>query len=306
MELQQLRFFVEIVKAGSLNKAAQRLNITQPALSRRIRALESEIGSELFVRHRTGMTPNTEGHRLLSYAEHILQEADAVRDRISNATHPVSGSVTVAAAPSAGQHYFAAIAEKMADTYPTIKVSFVEGQVYELLAGLEKGEVDIAFMIDPEPDADLVLTPLFSEPFYLIGARDTPHFPKRPVRTSDLGAYPLVTYPKLTGLRKIIDKAALKTRTTLDVRFSTTSHSTIKDFVRRGLGFALMSRSAIGHDVDDFCAARLSDLRLSRALVTLRRQVQSPAILTVIHVIKSHAKTLISRETFAGSKSLMS
>ncbi|MFL6253383.1 MAG: LysR family transcriptional regulator, partial [Pyrinomonadaceae bacterium] len=124
MELSQLRTFREVAEALSFTRAAQKLNMTQSAVSHQIKALERELGEPLFIRAKRGVRLSDAGQLALSYAERILEEADALRERISGDDHEPRGRVRAAAATQAFVHLFAHLFESFMRDHERIELSF--------------------------------------------------------------------------------------------------------------------------------------------------------------------------------------
>ena len=100
MNLQYLRYALEISRTGSISKAAENLSVAQPNLSRAVKELESQLGISIFERTRTGMTVTPEGERLLSTGERILREVDALETMFDGESIPRE-SLSVMTVPSA-------------------------------------------------------------------------------------------------------------------------------------------------------------------------------------------------------------
>src|SRR5687767_12483832 len=100
MELRQLRTFLVVAETGSLSRAAGRLRIAQPALSRQIRMLEEEVGTELFQRHARGMALSEAGEVLIAHARGALRELDQAKSDLSALAGQVSGKVAIGLLPS--------------------------------------------------------------------------------------------------------------------------------------------------------------------------------------------------------------
>src|SRR4030095_1484229 len=101
MELWQLRTFRMIAETLNFTRAGKELNLTQSALSRQIKAREKELGEPLFIRAKRGVRLSEAGRVALEHAERILDDATALRERVSGREHSPSGSVRVAAATQA-------------------------------------------------------------------------------------------------------------------------------------------------------------------------------------------------------------
>jgi LysR family nitrogen assimilation transcriptional regulator len=96
VELRTLRYFIAVLEAGSLSRAAGSLYVAQPALTAQIRKLEEDLGAQLFERSHAGMTPTPAGLQLYQDARRLLSDAAAVRERVRSLPQGPEGSVTVA------------------------------------------------------------------------------------------------------------------------------------------------------------------------------------------------------------------
>ncbi|WP_076865997.1 LysR family transcriptional regulator [Bradyrhizobium mercantei] len=304
MDFRQLRLFVEIARTGSLNQAARNLHISQPAVSRHMQALEQDIGVQLFERRKTGMLLTKEGQRLVSIAEDMLKRADSLRQQIATGDGTVAGDITIGAAPPVGYSFFGPVAQRAAEEHPRINLHFTEGHAYDLLAGLEKHEIDISLMIDPDPQKALELIPLYSEPAYLLGPPNDPAFKRKAIALSELKHFPLVLYPRLTAPRKAIDKAVLRTRSTLNIRYESNHPPTMVDFVRRRLAYAIVPATLLG-EKSSFSRMAIQNFEFVRSLVYLRSHPRTPEFMIALDMLKSETKLHVSRKRHEGLRLML-
>src|SRR2546421_12487636 len=124
MELSQLRTFREVAETLSFTRASERLNLTQSAVSHQIKALEVELGEPLFIRAKRGVKLSDAGKLALEYAERIIEEADALRERIGGDEHEPRGRVRAAAATPAFVHLFAGLFESFLREHEGIELRF--------------------------------------------------------------------------------------------------------------------------------------------------------------------------------------
>src|SRR5260370_11678357 len=124
MELWQLRTFRVVGETLNFTRAGKQLNLTQSAVSHQIKALETELGEPLFIRAKRGVKLSESGRVALEHAERILDEAEALRERVSGREHSTTGSVRVAAATQALVYLFAPFFEYFIRAYPRIQLSF--------------------------------------------------------------------------------------------------------------------------------------------------------------------------------------
>ena len=147
MELRDLHYFLSIVQAGTLTKAAQHLNITQPALSRNIKALEAELGVVLIDRHHTPITLTTDGIFLAKQAEKLLTLA---ADTVAGITHSheIVGTLNIGAGETPLFKPIVTIINTIQQAHPTVNINLVSGTAYELLAQLQQGTLDFLLALD--------------------------------------------------------------------------------------------------------------------------------------------------------------
>ena len=304
MELRQLRYFVEIAAAGSLREASARLHVAQPALTRHLRTLEGELGIELCVRHARGVRLTPAGTRFLDHATTILRQVGDIPSRISEDIDSPAGAAAIGASGAMGWLLFGAVAEKVATDFPRIALHMVEGGAYTLLAALDARRVDMAVMVNPGARAGFALEPLVTEPVYLIGRASDARIPAGSISVSGLEAFPLAAYERVSGPRKIFDHAAARSGTALKIAYELESLDVIKDFVRRGLAFALLPHSSIVQELKDrsFRAARLEEIGITRTLVMREGLAEGSVPEVVARIVRDEVAALISRGVFGSPK----
>lgn len=144
MELRQLRHFQEIVRTASFGRAADQLNITQPALSKSIRNLENSLGCQLLERHPSGVTPTEYGRVFLNYAALVTSELDRAVEELNALRGKGKGVVRVGAGATMMRYLLpTAVKRFMAQAGEASSVSCRQGLKDELLAALRRGDIDL-------------------------------------------------------------------------------------------------------------------------------------------------------------------
>lgn len=302
MELRQLRYFVGIAAAGSLREASARLHVAQPALTRHLRTLEQELGVELCARHARGIRLTPAGTRFLDHATTVLRRVDDIPSRISEEIDSPAGVAAVGGSGAMGRLLFGAIAERVAADFPRIALRLVEGGAYTLLAALDARRIDMAVMVNPDARAGFALERLVTEPVYLVGSVSDDRIAARSIGMSRLESFPLATFERVSGPRKIFDHAAARSGISLNIAYELESLDVIKDFVRRGLAFALLPHSSIVDELKDrrFRAARLEDIGITRTLVMREDRMEGPVSEAVARIVRDEIAILISEGVFGG------
>ncbi|MGJ4951484.1 LysR family transcriptional regulator [Bradyrhizobium sp. HKCCYLS20291] len=158
-DLRQLNAFVTIVSVGSLGRAAEALNVTQPALSRTVQRLEQQIGSPLFERHSKGMQLTAIGSALLPHATLLLREAENATEEINAMRGLAKGTIRVGAVGAIASLILPLAIEGVLKAWPQLTVSVMEGVWDRLAEGLVKHEIDLALSATAETPDEIEAIP---------------------------------------------------------------------------------------------------------------------------------------------------
>jgi DNA-binding transcriptional LysR family regulator len=209
MELKHLRYFVAIAESASLSEAARRLHIVQPALSKRLADLETEIGVQLLVRGRLGSALTPAGAELYERAKLITSQIDsateAVRELGSQSGGQFTGHVSIgllrSIAPAIGGRLFAAMQKRLPEVTPQIRV----GYFAELQLLLSRGVLDISMLIQQGPSTSG--SPIYSERLCVVATKEL--FGQRPqhLRIYDLRGLPLLLSSQQSAHRVLFEFA---------------------------------------------------------------------------------------------------
>lgn len=147
MELRTLRYFLAVCEAGNMSRAAERLHVTQPTLSRQVAELERELGCELLVRHSRSVEPTEEGLHLLGRATDIVALADLTESEYKRSGEVVAGDVRIACGETRGMETVAVCAQHFRERHPQVHFRLHSGNAAYVLERLERGLDDFAVLI---------------------------------------------------------------------------------------------------------------------------------------------------------------
>ncbi|MES0196101.1 LysR substrate-binding domain-containing protein [Mesorhizobium sp. M0011] len=249
MELSQLRTLIHVAELGSLSKAADRLHIAQPALSRQVRMLEEELGFALFLRHGRGMVLSEQGKEVLTHAMRVMAEIDEIRATATPADAPLTGEVAIGLPPTVADIISLPLAAAFGKAHPKAKLRLVSAYTGYLLDWMHRGEVDVAVLYDPRMARSLRSRPLLLENLFLIGPPDAGFSTVRAVSFASLAGKRLLLPSIKHGLRIIVERCATDAGITLDVGIEADSYSALKDLVRNGHGWTILPLAPIHADV---------------------------------------------------------
>jgi LysR family nitrogen assimilation transcriptional regulator len=243
MNLQQLETFVRVAEHGSFSRAALVLGITQPALSRQVRTLETELHETLLLRNGRGVALTEAGRRLLEHCQDILHlVAQAKEDLTAQRNEPV-GQIVVAMPPTRARMHTRELITAFRDEMPKARLAIMEGFSVHITEWLVSGRTDLALAYDPEPLPSLEILPLREEPVRLVSP--VGEAPSGPVKLRDLARYTLVMPQRGHNFRKLMESAAAMAGVQLDVRWEVSSVPAILDLVAAGVGHAVLGEDAM-------------------------------------------------------------
>jgi DNA-binding transcriptional LysR family regulator len=169
MELHQLRTFVAVAEEGHLTRAAERLFVSQPAVSSHIKALEGELGVPLFHRTPRGMTLTMEGERLLGRARRLLEDADLFLGEARGMSGDLSGQVAFGINTDSTFLRVGEISARMRRDYPGISLSLVNSNSWDIVRDVRRGVLDAGFAYGGIQGEGVLADVLVEAPFRVVG-----------------------------------------------------------------------------------------------------------------------------------------
>ncbi|WP_030429148.1 LysR family transcriptional regulator [Allokutzneria albata] len=243
MTLQQLRYFLAVARTRHFTRAAEEAGVAQPSLSKQIRALEEELGAELFTRLRGNIALTPAGEALLPIAERILSDVDTASLEVGELAGLRRGRVRVGAPPSLCASIFADVLRRFHDSYPGIRLVVEEGGSQDLVGALDRGELDLALVIASEPrtPGPLTSTPILREDLVVASPAAGPApTRRRHLRLAELRERPLVMFRQGYDLRQVTLDACHREGFEPVFAVEGGEMDAVLRFVEAGLGLAIV------------------------------------------------------------------
>lgn len=190
MEVDQLRYFLRVAERGNFTRAAEELNISQPALSRSIQKLEEELGQPVFERKTRSVALTDAGTLLQSRAQQILALIEDTKAEISDDGR--SGQIRIGAIPTIAPFFLPNLLRQFSTEFPAASIIVQEDTTDHLLKRCTQGEIDLAILALPVPAKYLEVEELFQEELLLVLPLDHPLVNKPQIRLNDIKALPFV------------------------------------------------------------------------------------------------------------------
>lgn len=205
MDLRQIEQFVAVYEEGSFSKAARRESCTQPGLSMQIRALEQELGVQLFTRQPRGVEPTVAGKRLYTRSLGILNSIEDTERQIRGLSGEVSGTINGGMVPSVSRSALPAALSRYTEQYPNVEIRLDEAYGGALTERLIGGELDFAIVTGP-PDAEgLHAERLAEHPMVLVSGPQAEWRHLTPLRLRDLPPLRMVLPTRRNSIRRLMD-----------------------------------------------------------------------------------------------------
>jgi LysR family cys regulon transcriptional activator len=247
MKLQQLRCLIEVVRRGlNVSDAADALHTSQPGVSKQIRALEEELGVEVFARHGKRLVAVTEpGKAVIAIAERILAETHNLRRAGEEYANDKLGTLTIAATHTQARYAMPQAVAAFKRRYPKVELVIHQGNPTQICEQLLAGEADLGVateMIEHHPG--LVSLPLYQWNRCVVVPPKHPLIKAGRLTLEKLAAYPIVTYDFAFANRSLVQKAFESRGLAPHVVLSAQDSDVIKTYVELGLGVGILARMA--------------------------------------------------------------
>ncbi len=193
MDISALQAFLAVAESGSFSRAAERIYLTQPAISKRIAALEKEIGARLFDRIGRGIHLTPAGEALLSRARNVLKELEDVKRGITNLSGSISGELLLATSHHIGLHRLPGLLKRFHETYTQVRLNLQFMDSEKACQAVARGELELAVVtLPPETAAPLKTEKIWDDPLDIVVSPGHPLARELPVTLSRLLDYPAI------------------------------------------------------------------------------------------------------------------
>ncbi len=280
MDLDSLRLFVDLSETGSFSKTAERMYMSQSAVSQRIRALELELGQILVDRGkgRPGAQFTEAGQRLLEAAKEIAARADALKREIAEIGDTVGGSLRVATVYSIGLHALTPRLKAYLSQYPQVNLHIEYLRTDRIYDALINGTIDCGIVACPSERNHIDILPLEEEEMVVILSPLHPMADMDVVPVDQLDGLPFIAFDPDIPTRPLTDTLLQDHNVNVDVVQAFDNIETIKQVVEIGLGIAIVPEPTVRREVRDgtLIALPLEGIEFTRPTGILLRKGRTP------------------------------
>lgn len=262
MDLDQMRGFLETAREKSFTRAAEKLFLTQPAVSLQVKALEEELGTRVFERHGKQVLLTEAGRVLFARVEEILDMVNRAQQDIAALGDLKTGRLCVGTSDTNCAYVLPPVVKAFRAAYPGVDIRLTDRMSSEVVRLVMEGAVDFGLATLPVRESRVITVPLFVREDVLICAVGHPLAQAARVGLSDAAAHPWLMLERGSTSRDLLDGACHRAGLAVHVAMELGSIEVIKRFVEIGLGVALVPAVAVKEEVraGRLCALHVADL----------------------------------------------
>ena len=276
----RLKVFQSVALNLSFTKASNELFITQPAISKHIKELESEFEVKLFNRIGNKISLTTAGEILLAYTDRIVSLHNEIKFELSQLNGNPEGALRIGASSTISQYVIPAALAKFSQRFPEIKLSLINGNTEAIEKRLLKNEIDIGIVEGKPSNADIRYSSFLNDELLVFTAAQNASIPNS-VTNDEFLKLPLVLRERGSGTLEIIEKNLLQSEVSpkqLNVLLFLGSTEAIKSFIKTGNGVGIVSRFALEQELSNniFRLINTSGLKFNRQFYFISPQGPEP------------------------------
>ncbi|TGL72229.1 LysR family transcriptional regulator [Leptospira jelokensis] len=246
MEFRQIIYFLEISEAGTFQRAASRLGLTQPALSRQIFLLEKELGVSVLERGGRSVRLTQEGEKFYQYSIRMKELWEEMQNVLSK-ENELKGNFSISAGGTVSAWVLPQILKEILKSKKGLSLSVREGDATETKNAVLKGEVDLGILTGPISEPSLNVLEFLSDRIFPCAAKDHPIFTKKKIKIEDLKKQSFVMFHPGSALRRAVEKKikSFSKEFSSNVAMELRSVESVIKSLEAGLGIGFLSEYSI-------------------------------------------------------------
>lgn len=285
---EELETFLAVAELQSFGRAAERLGVSQPAVTSRVQRLERVLGVALFSRTTRRVALTDAGERLRHQAQQMMHELHSLRQEFRDEVILKRGRVALGAAPTIAATLLPPILARFKQRWRGVSIELHDDFVGPTVERVAKGEVDLALVPYDGDSRSFDFRPLLRDDFFILAPRDHPLAQRTEARVSEIGAYPVLSMPKEAAVWRTVARAFEAEGLTFSPAFQAQSLFTLLGLVEAGVGLTLVPSIILPRvNLNAVATVRIAGGSLFRTIgiLTLHGRTLSPAANAFIRAI---------------------
>lgn len=291
IDYELYKIFYEVANSGNITHASQKLNISQPAISKAIKNLESQLGGELFVRTQKGVVLTEEGRIFYNHIKNAINNITNAENEFSNLINLNTGSIRIGVSTTITEKYLLPYLKRFHELYPNITIHMYTDISNELLDKLKNGNIDLAIVhvIDKDYGYDIDINKIKKIHSCFVVNESYKELTKNAISIKELKNYPIILQTKGSNSRDFIEKIEEDNGIIFNNNIESSSYTLISEFAKMGLGVGICTKEYIENDLNN---KSLFEIKLKEklperfiAIATLKNQITSFSTKKLIEII---------------------
>lgn len=281
LDLTKLQAFVHVAETLNFSEAAKRLNLSQPTVSHHIKALEIDLGVELFDRSRAKLALTDAGRVLQPWAYKLLRSSNEVREMMISLDQQVVGELRIACSTASGKYILPMLAARFRQRFPGIKVIILTCTAPNVIPRLLEGGANLGVLSHETVDTSMDVTEFFDDAIILIVPKEHRWVYHSHIEPADLLDEPMIIREPTSGTLKVMMEHLSKFDITLEdlnIFLELGNAEAIVETVAAGYGVAFVSRLAASYPLKagSVVEVPVEGLNLKRKIYMVRNKIESP------------------------------
>lgn len=250
VDLELYRIFYEVAKAGNITQASNILNISQPAVTKHIKNLESQLGSPLFYRSRKGVVLNESGKKLYKYIKQALELINIGEQQVKDFKQLKRGTLKMGVSTTLTKKYLLKYIEEYHKKYPNIIIEISTDPTCQLKDKLRDGQIDFIIAKMPEEkEYDLEYLELGKLEDTFIVNKDYKELINKEIKVEDLKEYPILLQKEPSSSRELIEQYFKENNIKMKSIMNIASSNLLIDFVKIGFGVGVTTKEYVKEEL---------------------------------------------------------
>lgn len=250
IDIELYKIFYTVATYGNITKAAERLYISQPAVTMSIKKLESELEIKLFVRNKRGVTLTSEGKVLYEYVSKAMENISLAENKIENFKKLETGNIRIGVGTNLTKFFLVNHLEKFHKKYPKININLDTSMTKELLKKLNEDKIDVAIIASDEDlskDFNVEYTQDIQDIF--IASKEFEELSGKKVTLEEITNYPLLLQSEHSSTRRFIDKISKEREIILNSIMDLASYTLVIEFAKIGMGIGFVTKNYVEEEL---------------------------------------------------------
>jgi DNA-binding transcriptional LysR family regulator len=298
LETKQLKIFKTIVEVGSFTRAGARLNLSQPAISQHIRALEEHLGVPVLLRVGKRARPTPAGEVLLHCAEQVLDKIEDAERLLAEQGMGGGGMVRIGSGDAVCHHLLPPVLKEFVAQFPRVHLQLTSGHTASTLARLMSGELDLGLVTLPVETDRIRITEIGRDELVAITRPDHAWAERRRVQATDFSGEPLILYERESRMTELLMRFLLEEGVFPRVTMEVDHVAAVKELVREGLGVAVLPTWAVRAEIESGMLAAMSvgpqGLTRGWCLAALENGGQPAALKALLRLCVEHLPRMLT------------